>query len=339
MGYIGTATDLTLPTSCNGYKYEIYKYAFYKRNDITSITISESATSIGRSAFEGCDCLTSITIPASVTNIGEYAFSNCESLTSITIPEGIANLGIYEFSDCLKLIEVHNLSSLNIAAGSKAYGYVGRYAKNVYTATTGESKLFTDSDGYLFYDDGASRCLMDYTGTATELILPASCNGYNYEIYTNAFYKRNDITSITIPASVTSIDYGAFYKCISLVSVTFAENSQLTSIGSSAFEYCTSLASIEIPASMTSIGDDAFGYCTSLASIKIPASVTSVGSYAFRYCTSLASVMFANKNGWVAKCVRSPYNEVALSATDLAYKSTAATYLTSTYDDYYWKRS
>ena len=61
----------------------------------------------------------------------------------------------------------------------------------------------------------------------------------------------------------------------------------VTSIGSSAFEDCYSLTSIEIPNSVTSIGDGAFGGCTSLASIEIPNSVTSIGDDAFDDCDSL----------------------------------------------------
>ncbi|MEI6866802.1 leucine-rich repeat domain-containing protein, partial [Flavicella sp.] len=65
----------------------------------------------------------------------------------------------------------------------------------------------------------------------------------------------------------------------------------ITSINESAFLYCSSLTSINIPDSVTSIGDDAFSFCSSLTSINIPDSVTSIGDYAFRSCSSLISVM------------------------------------------------
>ena len=70
--------------------------------------------------------------------------------------------------------------------------------------------------------------------------------------------------------------------------------SGLTSIGSSAFENCSSLTSVTIPNSVTSIGPDAFRYCSSLTSITIPNSVTSIGSDAFRGCSSLTSVTIGN---------------------------------------------
>ena len=68
--------------------------------------------------------------------------------------------------------------------------------------------------------------------------------------------------------------------------------SGITSIGTDAFDGCSSLASVEIPSSVTSIGESAFQYCSSLVSVEIPSSVTSIGKYAFRVCSSLASVTF-----------------------------------------------
>ena len=64
----------------------------------------------------------------------------------------------------------------------------------------------------------------------------------------------------------------------------------VTSIGICAFQYCSSLTSINIPNSVTSIGDRAFYGCTRLTSINIPEGVTSIGSYAFDSCSSLSSV-------------------------------------------------
>ena len=59
------------------------------------------------------------------------------------------------------------------------------------------------------------------------------------------------------------------------------DGKNLTEIGSSAFEGCTSLTEITIPDSVTSIGQCAFDGCTSLTEITIPDSVTSIGGYAF----------------------------------------------------------
>jgi hypothetical protein len=78
---------------------------------------------------------------------------------------------------------------------------------------------------------------------------------------------------VTIPDSVTSIGDSAFYYCTALTSVTIPDS--VTSIGDSAFYYCTALTSVTIPDSVTSIGRAAFAHCSSFTALALPASVTS----------------------------------------------------------------
>ena len=143
---------------------------------------------------------------------------------------------------------------------------------------------------------------------------PRSSKSYSVTgIGEEAFWCSN-LTSIEIPASVTTIDKEAFHGCSSLSSVTFVEGSKLSVIGCQAFYDCTTLSSIIIPASVTSIGSQAFYNCkslssvtfaegsklntigenafgrTALTSIEIPASVTTIDGYVFYESYNLASV-------------------------------------------------
>ncbi len=77
--------------------------AFKGCNSLSSITIPNSVTSIGNYAFNSCTSLKSITIPDNVTSIGNYSFQNCTSLTSITIPIGVTSIGAYAFTYCTSL--------------------------------------------------------------------------------------------------------------------------------------------------------------------------------------------------------------------------------------------
>ena len=86
---------------------------------LTSITIPENITSIGRCAFSGCDGLTSITIPDSVTSIGSAAFENCSGLTSIVIPDSVTSIDHWTFQYCT------GLTSATIGNGVKS---ISRYA-------------------------------------------------------------------------------------------------------------------------------------------------------------------------------------------------------------------
>ena len=153
-----------------------------------------------------------------------------------------------------------------------------------------------------------------FTALMTTLILSVifsiSASAYDVEvdgIYYNLISKGNvaEVTKgdkkysgdITIPSSikvnevdyaVTSIGASAFEWCSGLTSVTIPNS--VTSIGGAAFQYCSGLTSVTIPNSVTSIGTAAFNGCSGLTSVTIPNSVTSIGDYAFRYCSGLTTI-------------------------------------------------
>ena len=115
-GYVGKNGDIVLPKNINGNTYTINEKAFQiccylgyssfnsSENDyITSVIISEGATSIGEDAFYGCSNLTEIVIPDSVTSIGDDAFGACSNLTEIVIPDSVTSIGVRAFYGCRNL--------------------------------------------------------------------------------------------------------------------------------------------------------------------------------------------------------------------------------------------
>ena len=128
----------------------------------------------------------------------------------------------------------------------------------------------------------------------------------------------------------------AFYNCSGLTSVTIGNS--VTSIGNSAFRDCSGLTSITIPDSVTSVLNYAFQDCSSLTSVTIGNSVTLIGDSAFYNCSSLTSVTFENPKGWWYSSSGMATSSTSIASSDLSNPSIAATYLRSTYWDYYWKR-
>ena len=114
------------------------------------------------------------------------------------------------------------------------------------------------------------------------------------EIADRAFTENTDITSITIPNTVTRIGDGAFQVCRGLSGELVIPNS-VTTIGDYAFEACSALTSVVIPNSVTTIGDYVFSNCSGLSGeLVIPNSVTSIGEWAFYYCSGLTNVVIGN---------------------------------------------
>lgn len=89
-------TSVSLPDSLTSIRSSAFRDCY----SLTSITIPNSVTSIGGGAFEGCYSLTSLTIPNSMMSIGEYAFFHCSSLTSVTIGNSVESIERYAFAGC-----------------------------------------------------------------------------------------------------------------------------------------------------------------------------------------------------------------------------------------------
>ena len=151
-----------------------------------------------------------------------------------------------------------------------------------YTVTDDGNLRVTDYDEDSFSGIATIFSVLKYQGKTMEVV----------DIGNEAFQRCTNLTSITIPGSVTSIGGSAFWGCSNLTSITIPES--VTSIGYVAFDGCTSLTSVTIPNSVTRIAESAFSGCESLTSVTIPESVTSIEFGVFGYCSSLTSVTIPN---------------------------------------------
>lgn len=257
--------------------------AFYECKNLKSVSMPDSVTQIGSNAFRLCSSLTNVTIPKGVTSISSKAFSGCENLTCVSIPEGVTTIGVGSFQNCSSLTKTTLPNSLKEIA-SEAF----------------------------------SNCQK-----LTNVSIPEGVTSIGY----GAFYGCLSLNHITIPDGVTEIGKIAFYDCPNLKNVSIP--SSVTTIGTMAF--CSNInvakdnpnyssedgvlfdkskttliqyplgkrGKYTIPNGVTKIAPTAFIDCFDLTSLTIPSSVTEIETSgnpsfvninAFEYCSKLYEI-------------------------------------------------
>ena len=265
----GSLTRVTIPDSVTS----IGETAFWKCTALTSVTIPNRVATIGGRAFMECSSLTSITIPDSVTSIGFAAFSNCGSLASVTLPKGIASISESAFADC------HSLTSVTIPDSVTLIGN-GAFARcDGLTSVTIPASVAGIGD-YAF--DGCAK-LTDvyYGGTAAQWETveigirndPLRSANIHFNGGEDEWRYDEATKTLYITGSGPMKNYGD-------------PNDRPWS------QYTEEIQSVIIENGITSIGSTAFYFCTSLTSATIPDSVTSVEQYAFRGDASLKDVYY-----------------------------------------------
>lgn len=303
--------SINLPTGLNA----IEDYTFQNCASLKSIVIPGNIKTIGNWAFSGCSNLSDVDIQPGVQNILSSAFEKCTLLSSITLPSTLTGIGGYAFSNCRSLKTVEIPASV-VSIGNSAFYYCDRLSA---ISVDGANTAFCSEDGVLFSKE------------KTELICcPAGRMGTSYSIPegtktvgVGAFSLCFRLTTLKIPASVTSIENYAFFYCAALTAFTADSGNQsfaaadgvlfskdmtkiiscpigkasssysipdtVLEIGSYAFSGCTGLTSVDIPAGVKDIGDYAFASCVGLSKVNIPAGVGAIGNYAFSGCSGLFS--------------------------------------------------
>ena len=213
-------------------------FAFSNCEDIKSVTIPSTVTTIGENAFGYCYSLESINIPNSVKSIGEHAFYCCTGLTSATIGNGISDMDGALFSGC------ENLNSVSFTQGATVLG------NNIFDECSALTSVVLPNTITFIGENAFNDCRSLNTiniPTGVKILRNGVCSGCT------------SLTEINIPNSVTSIGASAFQGCSSVTSVIIGNG--VTSIGEGAFYDCNSLSSITIPEGVKKIEGDIFNGC------------------------------------------------------------------------------
>ena len=217
-------TSLALPQTVN----RIGNTAFQGCSNLETINIPSGVKLIEHDTFRGCEKLNDVTIPTGVTLIGNSAFKACKAFKNIKIPEGVTKIGTNAFEDCTQLETVVIPSTATVIRNYafqncpqlKSFVFpegttqilpaVLKGCKNLESVTIPEG--VTKIWGWAFY--GCSQKL-------NSVKLPSTLQ----TICVQAFYDCDQLSEITIPESVKSIEQSAFESSTELKSVMLAKGS------------------------------------------------------------------------------------------------------------------
>ena len=144
---------------------------------------------------------------------------------------------------------------------------------------------------YIDFYDSTAR-IVDYNGTSTDLVIPSTLGGSKVVcIGSSAFKNNTNLTSVTIPDTVTTIENSAFSGCSNIKKLTLGKN--VSEIGMHAFQSNIGLTTLTIPDSVTFIDTGAFGGCSKLREISIGKSVSRMGGAVFSSSPQLRKVTIA----------------------------------------------
>ena len=291
-------TSVVIPNSVT----EIGDWAFSYCSGLTSIDIANSVTTIGGGAFTGCNSLTSITIPNSVDSIGGSAFSMCEGLESITIPNSVRIIEGGAFYGC------SNLASVTIPNSVKNIGENAFFKCNNLTSVTIDSDADVSNAGLMFQKDdirykvlSKNTVLLNYVlNGPNDFVIPETVEaGSTFTVVgiedAISFPLISNLTSLTIPKSITNIYNNAFSSCKGLTWIIYEGTSE-PSIGNNAFNGVDLSITVCVPENYES---NSFGPFSKLHDTVIDpavaATATETGLTEGAHCSKCGRVLVAQE--------------------------------------------
>ena len=279
--------------------------------------VDYTATSIGNAAFNGCSGVYAVTIPSTITSISSNAF-NGTSLIQVNLNSNAIASAQYGSWYNLRSIFGNNIQGYSFGPEVTAIGPCALYGCQFLESVTFNGNVTTF--GYEAFENCTGLESMTIPNSVTTI-----GNG--------AFSGCTGLTEVTMGSGVTFVALYAFRYCENLTRVNvvdlaawcaidfdpwdanplfYAHNlyynnslitdlvipNSVTTIGTDAFCYCSSLTSVTIPNSVTTIGAGAFFGCTGLTSVTIGDGVTTVLGNAFNGCSSLERVNISNLAAW-----------------------------------------
>lgn len=310
-------------------------------DSFSDVVVGEGITKLGdRTFYAYKKVLKSITLPNTLEYIGASVFSDCTALTEIKLPNNsLRSLGNSAFGGCTGIKHFHIPGTV----WSMHNSFSG--CSGIETITVDWMSTYYRAEDGILYNLDKSEILFVYSLDGTTLTIPKTARniqssaldlctelerfeceeGSTYYtaadgvLYANtsqgkmlAMAPKKLAGKLVVPDDVTIVRQNAFNSCTLLTEVQLPAS--LTKIDGATFRFCSSLAKINIPESVTYIGQRAFEGCSSLPEVlTITKSVKYIGEYAFNGCTSLKFIYIEPDSVEIASAkIVFPYDAVLI---------------------------
>ena len=320
-----TSDEIVVPSTYNGLPViRIGGRAFENKVNLKKIILPNTIEHIDNLAFAGCTALEYIDLPTSLiyiksdvfsgsgirildltdnTALNSFACADCPNLEAVKLPKNLSHLSFKCFENTPKLKSLTLPDSLGVIGGE---AFVGssiesiKIPKKVYYI--GESAFENTVINSVEFESGSKL----------------------ETINKSAFKGCNNLKSIVIPASVTTVGAYAFSGCTNLTSVTFEEGSKLETLNS-IFQN-SRITEFTIPKSVTEIAPWVFDGLSSLTKVRFEddSNVTVLPTQLFNGCYNLITVDFGRNSkiqtidNWAfRKCVKLTAIDIPKSVTKI----------------------
>ncbi|MDE6850724.1 MAG: leucine-rich repeat domain-containing protein, partial [Clostridia bacterium] len=276
-GYSGDGETVNVPETVNGKAVtSVAGYAFCGTG-VKSVTLPDAISVLPDRIFESCSLLTTVNY-STVTSVGELAFYECVKLTGIEFKSGLTEIGDRAFGGCAALATV-TLPDTVTAIGENCFyecPFESINTAGVESIGAGafykcENITALNLSNVVSIGEGALR----FCNSMTEITIGNKLESIGERPFVdNPALEKVSINS-PVPAKM-------FMWNKTVTEVALGEG--VTSIGESAFAYCSGVTEITLPATLTEIGENAFSQSGLTGAVTISSSVKTIGENAFYGC-------------------------------------------------------
>ena len=272
-GYKGAEKEIVVP---NGIGKQIV-------TAIGESAFSPSAYRIPKAVKAARSEITSVSIPEGITSIGRYIFKDCANLDEVFIPNSVSEIDPFAFEG------FENLHKLQFSADNQNYELIDGVLFQKQTKKL--VRYLRSADGPYEIPEGISEIgnnAFDHCSSLTGITFPKSLT----KVGANAFTQCSNLSGSISSESITEIGAHAFRGCAKLQQIQLTGD--LREINDFVFCDCKSLTSVRLSDHVTSIGESAFSGCSKLKAIDLSGELIRLDAFAFSNCRQLTAVIIPN---------------------------------------------